>query len=513
MTRDKDVLNALLAKLYSSLAAGDAASGQINTSTGYYLSIVSPGFPLAEADLAFLSRSRPALEDVEAASAFAELANNLPPSSGLWKFTGSYVWDEYQAILQEAVLPLTNLSAEESERLSTANSLLWIERNSAEGKVITQTPLLQTYEENRARYETAQLAYNARLADLDANPNDANRIVAWQRDEPIFKSRIDAALAAWASAGRFIVESAQATVAQLTGRDPFLAWSDLRQRFQSGLRANSSGSSYYLTSAVPTNFFLQRDGWTKISLTDEDIRNLSTVQLPLAGGNIPAGYKLWGFRESSGNGSDIEFSSSNASDLEVSLEVRRVALRRSWLESSIFSSRGWKLPSIGGDLLSDGKIPPGGRFPLLPTELIVVRNVFISMNLDDRTDSKAFSDIAQSEDAFWGPFRLRGGSLVSDINQVSDRRLGRSGAGSPMDVQRPGSSSFRSARRPTPITNPGGPPDDPPIVINNPPTAGSMHDFTREQNLIRIPGLQLVGLGCMVIPLCPNPDPSLPFPQ
>ena len=105
------------------------------------------------------------------------------------------------------------------------------------------------------------------------------------------------------------------------------------------------------------------------------------------GGLFYSGSASGGFNRSHGNSSLAK----EGSDLKIAFKVRKVLIQRPWLEPNLF-----RYPTIGIKGLNDSSWSSGelnsktnkGSFPLLPTVMVVAKDVVIS--------ARSFSDAASS---------------------------------------------------------------------------------------------------------------------
>jgi hypothetical protein len=556
-----------MAKFYQTLAAGGPVAG-VGSDSAYFVSFVSPGLPVAERDLAFTSNPGTA-EGREAAATFADLVAAIPPTRGFWRMTGARVWDVYRRVLVEAALPTSTLTANEQTRLRDATALLWtttVELVDGVGQQVTvETALYRRYNEHARKYAEALLQYNAGLVDVRANPNDATKVAWWAVNGPRLEAKVRAAMSAWVAAGKNVVDGAFSAIDRLTARDPFVRWSDLKSRFDQYERMDGQGGLYYYTDYLPPDVVGDEAGWAPFSLTSREIEGIDLATAPLWGGSAPASYQLWRFGETAVREATAT-RPSEARDFTLTLEFKRVPIRRLWLSTEIFSSRAWRFPN-SFDVLSDGALPPLGLLAAYPVEVILVRNLFLSMDMSQGSDQSAADKFDDAESLGWGPFRLRGSAILPELKpdraelierlmnkpwvdpmpDIAFERAGRvhaatlprpvvtpitlgplprPGAPSPFAVgeallnlpSRPlptiaateafRASSVVNARNEPPRTNPGGPVTDEDWNTRS-AERRKPHDFARTRDVIAAPGLQIIGFGCQLVPRCPNPDISL----
>ena len=69
-----------------------------------------------------------------------------------------------------------------------------------------------------------------------------------------------------------------------------------------------------------------------------------------------------------------------SSDVRISFEVRSVQINRPWVDLSALELQNWKIPGLATGSWSTGVLDSSnkGLFAILPTEMIVVRNVTVA---------------------------------------------------------------------------------------------------------------------------------------
>ena len=147
-------------------------------------------------------------------------------------------------------------------------------------------------------------------------------------------------------------------------------------------------------------------------------------------------------------------SNSDTSFEGVEFDVIRVPLRRSWWDANIFHSKAWKFdPQLDRTPLSDGNTPPVGTMIGYVSSLIIVRNLRLNLDTTSEANSYALKEISGSVSGGWGPFSAK-------------------------------ANYYRKTERTT-------------------------HDYVEDENGISIPGMQIIGFECTMIPKSPDPDGSL----
>ncbi len=458
MAQDQITINALCAKIFATLNAGDTVNSNASPRPdGSFVSFAVPGPALTLEDIRF--GFSPVASEIEAASAFADFANNVPNPTGFFRTSQNKVWDEYKHMLQAAVLGNSHLTQEEQQRLDRATNALY-SRTQIQDIVtgdlvdtIADTALYERYSKLKADYEDQLLSYNARLINVQTNPNNPQILADFNINGPIYRSRVRQAFDRMVSSGSNTVDTALAVIDQLSGRDPARLFADARDRLNSSRRFDLNGQEYYFTKYFPTTFVNNPAAWTQFSMTSEEVHTTDTSTSTSWGGGAGIGFGLWSFGASAHYGSQQSQSTSDVSDFSLTMELTRLPLRRSWFTPGLLTSRSWKFPETDPDPLSDGAIPPHGRMIGYITDFILARNVKVSMDMTTERNSHAASQFSASASVGWGPFSLRGGYTRN--------------------------------------------------------TSSSTHDFTHDNVGFFTPGMMIIGFVCQFLPKAPNPLPGI----
>ncbi|ASF48200.1 hypothetical protein [Methylovulum psychrotolerans] len=455
-TRDKEVLDAMLGKIYMILNGGDTVN-TVHQPNDTFVSYTTLGIALSNEDLSFgFSTSS---KEISAASNFADLVNSIPKCRGFWDPSSDKIWDIYNKILTLSILAPGSLTQEEERQLKACLDSLYttttvVDPDTGESKQMPmETPLYTRYKKGRGAYEAALMAYNNLLINVKTNPNNPSVVIDWNLNGPLYKQRAMSAYDDWIANGKNIVEKALGKIDILTGRSPERLWQELKTRFNQSKRLDLQGQDYWHTAMFPSDFYTSAydDSWTKFTFSGEEVHTVDTSTSTSWGGGGSIGYGLWSFGASATYGSQTSSHHSDASNMSLSLELMKIPLRRSWLDTSMLKTRIWKFdPAYNLGDLSDGAVPPNGLMVGIPAAIIVARNLKITMSMSTVDDTYAASQFSTSATVGWGPFSLRGNYSRS--------------------------------------------------------TSKNTHDFSSSNGVIECPGKQIIGFTVELFPKCPNPN-------
>lgn len=460
MATDPEIMNALMAKLYSVLTGDDPLSNE-PVPGGNYIAFCRPGISISDEDLdfGFLSQS---LEKFEAGADFSDLVNTIPTARGRWEQNDRKVYDQYARVLQTSVYPVSQLSDAEEDRLEKAKSLLNKEAEAIDlitgdvKKVIVDSPLYEIYQERQEAYISELIKYRTLQADLTARPEDQEAIQKWNLLSPAYEERVNAAKRRWIAGGKEVVENAIGAINALEGRGYFKYWLDLEERRVRSIRRNADGEEYLVTKFFPAKFWddAHKDSWTQFSMKHTEVHKIDTSSEKKWGGGASAGFGLWNFGGSASHHEIKKDSESDDSFESVEFDALRVPLRRTWWDANVFVSRAWQFdPDLDSTPLSDGGDPPKGAMVGYVSALILARNVKLALNTKSEKNSYAMKEVKGSASGGWGPFSAK-------------------------------ANYYRKTEKNT-------------------------HDFISDDNGITIPGMQIIGFECTLIEKSPNPDEDL----
>jgi len=461
MYTEKDVVDSLLQRIYNIVAAPDTVTN-IPTARAH-LSICMPGIPLNPSALDFGFTTMSA-DQVERAADFSEFANIVPLWGGSWRPSGRKLTGEYKKVIDQPILPVTELSAAEKKKYEEAKALLWVNQKVQDpltGRVDDiPVPSIwqQRYDEYEKLHRNAVMDYLDAQAKYLAHINEPGQPERWAQLKPILENSIRTALSKWEAAGKRKVEEARGLIGNLDGRGLQASWADRRARFDTYKKGAQVGD-FWLTKYYPNKFWEDAAGWFSILLTHNEVHTVTENEQTSWGGGGGFSAGLWSVGADVSHDSQKSRITADTSAVQVAFELAQVPLLRGWLDAEVFESRSWKFDSnlvSASENLSDGKIPPSGTMPMYPTAMLLARNVKIAFDKTSTVSTTAMETIRGSVSVGWGPFSAR-----ANYYHHWDK---------------------------------------------------STFDFVEDAAGISIPGMQVIGFICRLVETCPNPDPALHWP-
>lgn len=513
--------NAIVAKLYDILTNGDDT---VPKSEDNFLSWCTPGIPLPEEDLAFLTQGltgvvkKAALDEMRSTTAdgtqdgsqpeltpalldqlraqdtnqlyqqaenFARLVDFVPDLASVTnnQFARLSIMnnegtlsDRYEYILRMSQVMETQLPDATKQKIEKFRKLLTVTKtktnllDDTQVEVSEPSPLVQAYNEKLKQYEDAALEYNARRIDALA-ADDPRAVHYWAINANILRNRVKAAQTDWVTNGyKNDYEQIGAFIDQVMQRDMALLKEQYRDDLaKSKLTGMASGSDFYYSSVVPGGF-ARAAGWTEFGFRSSDYNRYKNSSYNYSRSATSGGGGFFGIfggggsaSNSSGqSASNVSFDSDN---FGLSFKIAQVPIVRPWFKTAFLMSKCWRFdqnnPEAKSEMVSDGGNPATGLIPAYPTMMIFIKDLtlYLSKSSGFSNFLSEFERSSASGGGFLslGPFSLGG----------SHSRQSSSGA-----------SSFG-------------------------------YHYDSNTQTMSVPGMQLVGYKCHVLPKSPNPLPTI----
>jgi hypothetical protein len=438
---------------------------------------------LTEAQLAQL-RAQDVSGLFQQAESFARLVDFIPECASIngRKFSQKAIQsdegslsDVYEMTLKMSQVMQTVIPDDVQKKIDHFRSLLTATTEKTDlitgdkVQVSGPSPLVTAYTEKMTAYDNAALAYNnARINAMAAD--DPRSVQYFAINAPILRNVVKAAMDAWIGAGyKNQYEEINAFIAQVEQRDMSLLkknyLDDLEKARLTGI---ASGSDFFYTAVTPANF-VTSSGWTNFHFSSGDFSRYANSKFTAGGWEASASASYFGIGgggSAGGSSSKSQYNSTcNSDHCSMSFDICQVALVMPWLKTSFLNSHTWRFdqgnPDVKGQVLNDGGAPPKGLLPAYPTSLIIIRNLCL-----DFGDNHSFSNYMHEQDAShqgggggvsFGPF-----SLSASASHWSKNSSTQSSSG---------------------------------------------YSFTDQG--MSVPGMQLIGYKCHVLPQAPNPSPDI----
>ena len=445
---------------------------------------------------------------------FARLMNQVPVDAARWSTTGEQLDTAYKRVLEAAQMATTELTTAEHKALDKARDyLIDTVRTDAGPTTVYSKALVKYYQYKEAADEIERAYLDEKLtAELSQDPAVKQ---AWEdgRRATLEQARKKAAQD-WAVLGnKDRVESAQATVAGLTGKDPQVRRVALLADYEACTEVDLDSNDpvgVRSTFYSPSDVFSPGTTWSTLHLTGDEVASLLA--------DAPAE-----LTSLAGGGAAVK---------EVEVEYTTVTVMRPWFEPAFLAMRSWRLAD--DTVVSNGEVPRDGEIPGYITELVVARKVTVVHEGSKpptgggETPSKVIPQLGYLGQAFKRvDLRLRVmpmGGRLTDVevpaptpvavpssaqlmvaapnvallrNPIADIKADRTTVTrlEPLTILRP---TFPQSTLPPPPAPPSPPPGQ--------PTPAPANQVTEE---ITVDGVVVLAYRVRRTPKCPNPDPAL----
>ena len=230
----------------------------------------------------------------------------------------------------------------------------------------------------------------------------------------------------------------------------------------------ASGSDFYYSSLVPATFATST-GWTEFTFSHSDYTRHADSHFASSGWEAHASGGFFGIGASGGASGSSSTDSFNgnfeANNFSLKFQICQVPIVRAWFKSSYLVSKTWRFDQhnadLKGEVLSDAGSPPKGLLPAYPTSMIFIRNLALNFGKNTGFSSYLAKAEANSQGGSasygFGPFSFGGGA-----SHFSNTKDTQSDAG-----------------------------------------------FSHTAEGMNVPGMQIIGFKCHVLPKSPNPAPGI----
>ncbi|NEZ58806.1 hypothetical protein [Adonisia turfae] len=263
----------------------------------------------------------------------------------------------------------------------------------------------------------------------------------------------------WSTLGyREQFDRISAFIKQVEGRSIALLKQQYQELFEEGqLNSMLTGLPFHPVTFVPGGFARYEDGWTQFKFDSSDYASSYDYSKKGVGTKVKAGFGLWRAKaEANYDRTEIEHKI-NTSRFKLRFKIAQVPIIRPWFNVNFLTSTYWRfdeaVPDFNNQMVSDGAAQPEGMIPAFTTTAIFVRDLFLEFGESEYSYDSLKKHFDVSAGGGWGPFSV-GGSYKQDNFERN---------------------------------------------VNS----------HREEQGIRIPGMQLIGFKCHKMSKSPNPNPSI----
>jgi hypothetical protein len=497
------LVNSILGKFSDVLLNGDGKV--VPRSDDHYVAFMSPGIPMLNEDFLYalegfggvvrrnvdandLQKSvgpqtggdpgsaedglaEDARQKYARAEAFHAMCDLVPDTAGIVDSGRINVWNPesrvssvYATALQQSQVFDVQPDAETKAKIDRCRSKLQKEEirknlvTDADETVIRESELVKAYNEKMLSYLAAAIEYNdARISALAGKDHQAVHRFAINGN--VLQMKVRAAMNDWSTNGfKGDYEELTSLIQSVEERSYTLLKQRFREDYARSLLTNpSSGANFLYTSPAPASFARSDSGWNRFYFNSGSFQSqhtfASTVTRATAGLSI-------GVFNGGGGGSTRKDRWEGTVDMagfKLEFQMCRVPIYRPWFHLDFIKSGYWRFAEnnleLANSLISDGKKPPNGLMPAISTECVFIKDLVLHFGSRHSEMLRQRRSVAGKGGIAIGPF-WGGGSH----NNQSDSR---------------------------------------------------QHEARWEDQGIRVPGLQLIGFICHLLPKAPDPNPRV----
>lgn len=476
----------------SSLPAGEQSKLKdgVPFQNANFFTWCTPGIPVDPTDFAFLKGLRkpidPAawkdLPDAEktqrrgddayaltvAMDNFSVLVDTVPNKSGM--VDSLQVWEPqnrishiYESALRFAEVADTPASPDAQARIDKIRESLveTVSKTDADtNETFTEerpSKLVMAYNKYAAEYLAALSSY----IDLMAKATDGSAADVQRASMlgPAAYQQVTAAYDAWETQGsRSKYERMVADLAQLEGVSMSLLLKEYQEIFRRSQRTSLlDGSDYNVSRLVPGAFY-ESAGWTQYSFSSSELQSVDLTKTQKYRGGATYGLIFGG---SGGHARENHNSTTSFDNTTIKFELTQVPIVRAWFREDYLMSTKWRFKAgdasgtvNAGDFLSNGDASnPQGKLFAYPTVVLFARNISLSKSTYEKVASEASQSTSGKAAFSLGPFAIGG------------------------------SGSYNKTEKKLTVKE--------------------------ENDMITVPGMQIIGFRNHILPKSPNPDPAV----
>ncbi|GEM_PF-5548509 len=325
-------------------------------------------------------------ESLDLRGTFARRVNSTPVASDIWSNSGTYLWDIYRNVLEGSVVfGKLEEAPRNQNRIESARAII--------GPPNSPTQKYQTYLLHRDKCRALEQSVHQADITLAHTTNPTLKNLA-QDEHNRYQSQLDEANQEWIVGGyKAEIEEAIYILASAFTSSPVIQWNRWKNDFSLVFQQTDSSGEFWPTGYRPDQIYNKGIGWIKFTLSGSEVDSLTNIAPPEI------------LRIQDALGDKVR---SEGEIEQVSMEIARVDIERTWFHPELFKSRFWKWANSNQPVLSDEAQPwPKGILPGYIIGLVLVRNISIVLKTTDNTPTTA------------GTFRVLG-NFILDSNVLNE---------------------------------------------------------------------------------------------
>lgn len=359
-------------------------------------------------------------------------------SPGTTMLTSAPISGTWRIIVENATLAGTPPAPNPASKKRVQEALEYLtDPDPQDGELLVYSKAQIAYDKYKQEYDKAKGAYTAAFQKASKDPG---LLATWGTDGAVYAGAVTLAFNQWQTLGfKDKVEAAQNIVAT-EGKNAVESVIGAAKKLLRAWEVDAGGNvgaeaTYQFTQIFPKDW-AEADspdsGWTQLVFTESQTSSTHSTSASSWGASGGIGFGFWGIGGGGGGSTFTEHSEFSSSSIGIRLTIGVVTISRPWLSTLLLNTKGWGLPGVGRNEISNGSIldqdlPDGAQpstwLPSIPTQLVIVKNFSIKTD-----DIQNFYDHVQqnsggSASFGWGPFRVSGASNWSSSSTASRCRM------------------------------------------------------------------------------------------
>lgn len=327
-----------------------------------------------------------------------------------------------------------------------------------EVEVTEESELVRRYNDKMQAFLTAAMEYNnVRISAMAGKDEEAVHRLAV--NGPLLQMKVRAALNDWSGVGhKGDVEKLNAAIQSVEDRAFVLLKQRYKEDYVRSLLTNpSSGSNFLYTAPATAAFAREGSGWSEFYFNSSSFASNHSFRSTSTGAVGAFHVGTFGVA----GGGEVQKQkwqgSVDTKNFRLRFKMARVPISRPWLNIDYLMSGFWRFDQnneiVRNTMISDGRRPPNGLMPAVTTDFIFVKDLELHLGESHSDFLHENQTLSGGGGVTFGPFHL--GARHSDTS------------------------------------------------------SSGTHNGSWSDQGIRIPGLQLLGFVCFLLPKSPDPHPGI----
>jgi hypothetical protein len=408
------IVQSIYDQFFASLTEAPPGKPAVGAKDNIFVVLEKPGRLIRSIDFANPWSPGNLAGSKEAAINLANLANEIPQLTSIYAPNGSKIVEIYQMLLNAQVIPPPP-DPQLEQAYNDAHKVLFrlVTMTDPEtGETITkelETTSFVEAKKLKKKFEEAVVGYM--IAYIDAMKTDEGRN-NWPLLGRGYQIAVDEAWDNLRASDATKIEDALAQKDMASNNAIGRAFSDSKKLFESYKEKLDGIADYWRTRTIPSDWHdpAIAGDWPVMEASSSSYFNETSSEFTSYGGGGFVGIGLWTVGGGFNSTAQEERFHSESEKIKVRFKYATVTLDRPWLNYTLFKLPGWSVSGISPNFFSNGakQNQKDSLFPLLPQAFIVIRDVEITADWGQTDRDIINKAISGSARVGWGPFSVGG---------------------------------------------------------------------------------------------------------